>query len=250
MRLAALKHAAGKGRVPEALMYKLQIWQSHQSIFLRALGRYSDDALARWAAAKLGVLYADAGARDKARDLMLSREDPKLRQVLVRSLTGFAESSDARAMGEPERRKLAADLIDLFFAADQDADLRAAITDKMASLAGDDVAVPLPLLKRFFPVMQFGFVVNAFSGILLLIAYPTKALTNPVFYIKLGCIAGAVAVVLWMQRRILVPEAPGVRGPSTARVWAIVSLVLWAGAILAGRLLAYTCSWMMVGARC
>jgi DNA polymerase-3 subunit delta len=47
MRLAALKQAAGTGRVPEALMYKLQIWQSHQPIFLRALGRYSDAALAR-----------------------------------------------------------------------------------------------------------------------------------------------------------------------------------------------------------
>ena len=33
--------------------------------------------------------------------------------------------------------------------------------------------------------MWAGFWINALSGILLLIAYPTKALTNPLFYAKL-----------------------------------------------------------------
>ena len=47
MRLAALKQAAGKGRVADALMYKLQIWQNQQSVFMRAVGRYSDATLAR-----------------------------------------------------------------------------------------------------------------------------------------------------------------------------------------------------------
>ena len=37
--------------------------------------------------------------------------------------------------------------------------------------------------------MWAGFWVNAVSGVLLLIAYPTKALTNPLFYVKLVLIA-------------------------------------------------------------
>src|SRR5687768_9367863 len=45
--------------------------------------------------------------------------------------------------------------------------------------------IPLSLMQRVFPIMRLGFVVNAVSGLLLLIAYPTKALTNPVFYLKL-----------------------------------------------------------------
>ena len=60
----------------------------------------------------------------------------------------------------------------------------------MGFLAGANIAVdlrilgfaprvPLSLMERFFPVMSLGFFVNAFSGVLLLIAYPTKALTNP-----------------------------------------------------------------------
>src|SRR5271166_6453273 len=52
--------------------------------------------------------------------------------------------------------------------------------------------VPFAEMKRFFPVMWFGFWLNAASGVLLLIAYPTKALTNPVFYLKLLLIALAV----------------------------------------------------------
>src|SRR5450432_3249695 len=43
--------------------------------------------------------------------------------------------------------------------------------------------VPLLELRRFFPVLWLGFWMNAVSGVLLLIAYPTKALTNPVFYL-------------------------------------------------------------------
>src|SRR5688572_32446634 len=42
--------------------------------------------------------------------------------------------------------------------------------------------VPFGPLGRYFLVMWLGFWVNAFSGVLLLITYPTKALTNPLFY--------------------------------------------------------------------
>ena len=41
--------------------------------------------------------------------------------------------------------------------------------------------VPLSLMRRFFPVLWVGLVVVSLSGALLLVAYPAKALTNPVF---------------------------------------------------------------------
>src|SRR5262249_2921631 len=46
--------------------------------------------------------------------------------------------------------------------------------------------VSLSAMEKFYPVLWFGFTINAISGILLLISYPTKALTNPVFYLKIG----------------------------------------------------------------
>ena len=74
---------------------------------------------------------------------------------------------------------------------------------------------------------------------LLLIAYPTKALTNPVFYLKLGLIGVATAILLAVRRRVLSEPALASR-PGRVKLLAMASLVCWAGAIVAGRLLAYT----------
>jgi hypothetical protein len=105
--------------------------------------------------------------------------------------------------------------------------------------------IPLTSLRGFFPVMWAGFWLNAASGVLLLIAYPTKALTNPVFYLKLVLIGVATAILLVVRRRLLSQRAPA-SGPGRVKLLAVASLVCWAGAITAGRLLAYTYSRLTV----
>ena len=101
--------------------------------------------------------------------------------------------------------------------------------------------VPMIEMRRFFPVMWFGFWLNAISGVVLLIGYPTKALTNPLFYIKLVLIAIAVVVLRSIQRRVFseTPPHPRFATPGERRLagW---SVFLWAAAIFAGRFLAYT----------
>jgi hypothetical protein len=132
----------------------------------------------------------------------------------------------------------------------------------MAFLAGTNAAVdlrilgfaprvPLSLMDRFFPVMWFGFVINAISGILLLIAYPTKGLTNPLFYLKLGCIAAGVVLAVKIRRKIVrnpIMDNGGVRGRQ--KLIALASLALWAVAIFSGRLLAYTCIYLLADSKC
>ena len=103
-------------------------------------------------------------------------------------------------------------------------------------------AVPLLELRRFFPVMWAGFWLNAASGVILLIGYPTKALTNPVFYLKLTFIAVALLLVRAIQRSIFGADLDFLPVPRKGRLLAAASLVCWAGAITAGRLLAYTYS--------
>ena len=107
--------------------------------------------------------------------------------------------------------------------------------------------VQLRELRRFMPILWAGFWLNAVSGVLLLIGYPTKALTNPVFYLKLTLIA--VAMVLLVRISRIVFDGSGTSQPrelpdqpisSRLRSLAIASLVCWTGAITAGRLLAYT----------
>ncbi|HEX7235524.1 MAG TPA: hypothetical protein VF405_01105 [Gammaproteobacteria bacterium] len=118
----------------------------------------------------------------------------------------------------------------------------------LAMLAGLNVGLDVWLLGRrtlppfelpnLYRVMWLGFGVNALSGLALLAAYPAKALTNWVFFVKLLCIA----IALWVLQR-LKGELAGAADRdvgSRARRLAFASLLLWTVTIFAGRLLAYT----------
>ena len=104
-------------------------------------------------------------------------------------------------------------------------------------------SVPLLEMKKFLPVMWIGVWLSAVSGVLLLIAYPTKAFTNPVFYIKLSFLVLALLGIGSMSRSVFgdadIDLKPASRRNKTL---AIASLVCWTGVITAGRLLAYTYS--------
>jgi hypothetical protein len=108
-------------------------------------------------------------------------------------------------------------------------------------LLGVQREIPLAPLKRLFGIMWLGFAVNAVSGVLLLVAYPTKALTNPIFYLKLILIASAVLVMTKLNSQVFddlsLDEAGMMSRGRTLAKW---SLLLWIAAITAGRLLAYT----------
>jgi hypothetical protein len=100
-------------------------------------------------------------------------------------------------------------------------------------------------MRRFVPVLWFGFWLNAVSGVLLLIGYPTKALTNPVFYLKLALIAIGMVMFVRISRRVFRDGVEGLDALEPGalrrvRRLAVVSLVCWTGAIFAGRFLAYT----------
>ncbi len=111
--------------------------------------------------------------------------------------------------------------------------------------------VPLLSMRRYYRAMWAGFWVNAFSGVLLLIAYPTKALTNPVFYVKLTLIAVALWVGSAIRRHMLAGAVPaGVNAPGSLKVLAVLSLALWLVSITAGRFLAYTCSRLTADTSC
>ena len=108
--------------------------------------------------------------------------------------------------------------------------------------------LPLSPLKGLYRIIWIGFWIQVISGSLLLIAYPTKALTNLDFYLKLTLIGLAVAVMQMMKKRVfgdasLTEAAMMAKGRSLA-IW---SLVLWVGAVTAGRFLAYTYSYIKYG---
>jgi len=113
-------------------------------------------------------------------------------------------------------------------------------------LLGFSPGIPLAPLKRFFRIMWIGFGINAATGVVLLISYPTKALTNPIFYAKLTMIASAIWIVTKLEKEVFgdptLPEADMMARGAPLAKW---SLTLWVGAISAGRLLAYTFKYIL-----
>ncbi len=106
--------------------------------------------------------------------------------------------------------------------------------------------VPLSLMRRYVPVLWASLAVVTASGLLLLLAYPAKALTNPLFYFKLAAIGGALWIMRALQRGVLRDSRHDAGpAPTRARMLALVSLVLWAAVITSGRFLAYTAKVMM-----
>ena len=112
-------------------------------------------------------------------------------------------------------------------------------------LLGVAKELPLAPLKALYRIIWIGFWIQIVSGGLLLIAYPTKALTNPDFYIKLTLIGIAVTVMHTIRKRVFTDSTLSDSDMTTkGKALALWSLVLWAGAVTAGRLLAYTYNYL------
>jgi hypothetical protein len=107
-------------------------------------------------------------------------------------------------------------------------------------LLGFSNELPIAPMKKFFPVMWFGFWVNASSGLVLVMIDATKMLVNPLFYIKIAFIALAMVSGRLLARLVFSdPNADKAALRFKARALAGASLFFWVGAITAGRLTAY-----------
>jgi hypothetical protein len=111
----------------------------------------------------------------------------------------------------------------------------------MAFLVGGGVVICLRVLgvgkgaalqkfRGFLPVMWVGAALAIVSGVLLLSAYPAKALTNPIFGIKFACLITASLLV----RRMLKADA------HPRPVTGGITLALWLLGVAAGKLLLHT----------
>src|SRR5215468_9146480 len=76
-------------------------------------------------------------------------------------------------------------------------------------ILGAAPGIPLDSLRPLYPLLWLAFIVNAVTGVLLVIGYPTKQLTNPLFYVKLSLVALAVWLVYRIGAEVLHPAAFG-----------------------------------------
>lgn len=101
--------------------------------------------------------------------------------------------------------------------------------------------LPLAPMAGLFPVMYAGFWINVLSGTGLFVAYPVKAVTNPVFYLKMTGVVLAVLCIRRIRRQVFVgPARPDTQPvPANGKRLAGALLLIWLGTITAGRLMAY-----------
>jgi len=102
-------------------------------------------------------------------------------------------------------------------------------------------SVPLADLERLFRVMWWGFALNATTGATLFIAAAADKAYQEIFYVKLVFIALALITATRIRRTAFAGAADLTgRMPRNVKMLAVASLVLWMGAIVTGRLMAYT----------
>ncbi len=97
-------------------------------------------------------------------------------------------------------------------------------------------------IYRYLPVTLLGFGINMVTGIMFLFTDPFRYYPNIAFRIKIGLIVLAGLNALWFQFKVhpATLKAPQGSGPDSAtRVVAVLSLVLWFGVIVMGRMIPY-----------
>jgi hypothetical protein len=103
--------------------------------------------------------------------------------------------------------------------------------------------VPLGYFKRLMKLALLGFVLNLVSGAMLFVADASSHAANVAFLTKIALLIVGGALLIALSRQIL-PAAVTAAGEvveasDTARHIAAVSVLVWIGVIVAGRLIAY-----------
>ena len=99
---------------------------------------------------------------------------------------------------------------------------------------------PLKPLERMYPVVYFGFWLEAVTGVSMFMKDASTYGRNPDFYWKLLCVAIGVALLVVLRRRIFQdPQIDTVPVPPQAKLMAGGIIVCWLAAIVTGRLIAY-----------
>jgi hypothetical protein len=106
-------------------------------------------------------------------------------------------------------------------------------------LLGISPKTPLKPLERLYPLIWWGFWVNAATGTALLLASASKRLVDPAFYVKMVLIFIGVIVLQRTRNKVFRNLSPGEAPPESAKALAWAALICWLGAVTAGRLLAY-----------
>jgi hypothetical protein len=97
-------------------------------------------------------------------------------------------------------------------------------------------------IYKFLPVSLLGFAINMSTGVLFCFSNPFRYYPNIAFRIKMGLILLAGLNVLWFKFAVYpktIQMAADRKTNNTAKVIAILSLLIWFSVIVLGRMIPY-----------
>ena len=107
-------------------------------------------------------------------------------------------------------------------------------------ILGGASRIPLKPLEKFFSIMWLGLALNTISGLMLFAKEATTVGISGVFWVKISLIALAVWVLTRIKAKVFDDPLVDTRPIANhVRALALLSIILWTGAITAGRLMAY-----------
>jgi hypothetical protein len=108
------------------------------------------------------------------------------------------------------------------------------------TLVGLARAIPPGAALKLLPVAIIGFVLNLLTGIMFFCFDPERFGLNPAFQFKMVLVLAAGLNALWFtfaEHREVVQAPAGAALPLKVRISASLSLLLWFGVIVAGRMI-------------
>ena len=116
-----------------------------------------------------------------------------------------------------------------------------------ARMLGIGKGIPIKSLEKFIPLGVIGFIINLLTGIMFVagnpVGGPQEYLTNLAFQLKMLCVLIAGLNLLAFYALGVAKKAnavePGGDAPLSAKVVAVISLLLWFGVIYFGRFIMY-----------
>ena len=101
-------------------------------------------------------------------------------------------------------------------------------------------AIPMRSALNFTRIAMVGFGINVVTGFAFFCAFPDKYWENPAFKLKMLMVVLAMLNVLFfeaVERRHVIALGPNADVSTGTKISAWVSLLLWTGILLAGRML-------------
>ena len=106
-------------------------------------------------------------------------------------------------------------------------------------LLGVSRSVPVSEFRWVFPAVAVGLVVNLVTGVLLFVKNATVWGMAMPFLIKMALVVASASTLIAIRKYVLNSDAGAIAVGNNVRLLAVVSILAWTGAVVAGRMLAY-----------